>query len=160
MTDIEAVKMARDIAAQRVIDIDDVDSNMDTDRPADDHVIPYAFNWITDEGRPTTGHVELDDIATMFAAGLLYVAHERAALAAKLLAAHALIEKQRAVVDASKAWHSAKCNRFPGCGDPNDGRFDGTHDWQCPVDTTESGLHDAVIALDTLASVGGEEGSK
>jgi len=85
---------------------------------------------------------------------------EHCQIARALLSAHALIEKQRAVVEASKAWHSAKCNRFPGCGDPNDGRFDGTHDWQCPVDTTESGLHDAVITLDTLASVGGEEGSK
>jgi len=60
----------------------------DEKRDADSHVIPYAFNWLTDPGRPLGSCTEeldqCDQVASMFAVSVLHIAAERDSLRASL----------------------------------------------------------------------------
>ena len=55
----------------------------DRTREPDGHVIPYAYNWLTDPGAPEGSAAPQEDrVATMFAVSVLHLAQERdAALA-------------------------------------------------------------------------------
>jgi hypothetical protein len=77
-----------------------------------------------------------------------------------LLSLSSRLERYERIVVAARGWRKAKCSKLSGCGDPNDGRADGTHDWQCSIDEAENELRDATRALDAdpVTGSGGEEG--
>jgi hypothetical protein len=77
-----------------------------------------------------------------------------------LLSLSSRLERYERIVVAARGWRKAKCSKLSGCGDPNDGRADGTHDWQCSIDEAENELRDATRALDAdpVTGSGGEGG--